>query len=62
MDVAEQFKPIALEMEIEAFKERATTLRGSLLWTGILGVLWLLSVFDRGVHAQSLADNLHYVK
>ncbi|MFZ9316139.1 MAG: apolipoprotein N-acyltransferase [Candidatus Nanopelagicaceae bacterium] len=47
LDIAEQFKPIALEMEIEAFKERATTLRGSLLWTGILGVLWLLSVFGQ---------------
>ncbi|MFZ9211906.1 MAG: apolipoprotein N-acyltransferase [Candidatus Nanopelagicaceae bacterium] len=45
--VAEQFKPVALEMEIEAFKERATTLRGSLLWTGILGVLWLLSIFGQ---------------
>jgi apolipoprotein N-acyltransferase len=45
LDIAEQFKPIALEMEIETFKDRATTIRGSLVWTGILGVLWLLSVF-----------------
>ena len=47
LDIAEQFKPIALEMEIEAFKDRATTIRGSLLWIGILGVLWLLSVFGQ---------------
>ena len=47
LDIAEQFKPIALEMEIETFKDRATTIRGSLLWTGILGVLWLLSVFGQ---------------
>ena len=47
LDIAEQFKPIALEMEIETFKDRATTIRGSLLWAGILGVLWLLSVFGQ---------------
>lgn len=47
LDIAEQFNPIALEMEIETFKDRATTIRGSLLWTGILGVLWLLSVFGQ---------------
>jgi apolipoprotein N-acyltransferase len=47
LDIAEQFKPIALEMEIETFKDRATTIRGSLLWIGILGVLWLLSVFGQ---------------
>jgi len=45
LDIAEQFKPIALEMEIETFKDRATTIRGSLLWTIVLGVLWLLNVF-----------------
>jgi len=47
LDIAEQFKPIALEMEIETFKDRTTTIRGSLLWMGILGVLWLLSVFGQ---------------
>ena len=47
LDIAEQFKPIALEMELETFKDRATTIRGSLLWAGILGVLWLLSVFGQ---------------
>ena len=45
LTAAEQFKPVALEMEIEAFKDRATTVRGSLFWTGILSVLWLLCVF-----------------
>jgi apolipoprotein N-acyltransferase len=45
--VAEQFKPVALEMEIEAFKDRATTVRGSLFWTGILSVLCLLCVFGQ---------------
>ena len=45
LEIAEEFKPVALEMEIEAFKDRATTIRGSRFWTGILGVLWLLSVF-----------------
>ena len=45
LTVAEQFKPVALEMEIEAFKDRATTVRGSLFWTGILSVLCLLCVF-----------------
>jgi hypothetical protein len=47
LDIAEQFKPIALEMEIEAFKDRATTIRGSLLWIGILGILWLLGVLGQ---------------
>ena len=47
LTVAEQFKPVALEMEIEAFKDRATTVRGSLLWMGILSVLWLLCVFGQ---------------
>jgi apolipoprotein N-acyltransferase len=45
LDMAEQFKPVALEMELETFKDRATSIRGSLLWTGTLGVLWLLSIF-----------------
>ena len=45
LTAAEQFKPVALEMEIEAFKDRATTVRGSLFWTGILSVLCLLCVF-----------------
>ncbi|NBP43456.1 MAG: hypothetical protein EBU65_04800, partial [Actinobacteria bacterium] len=45
LTAAEQFKPIALEMEIEAFKDRATTLRGSYSWVSILSVLWLLCVF-----------------
>ena len=43
--VAEQFRPVALEMEIKAFKDRATTVRGSYAWMGILSVLWLLCVF-----------------
>ena len=47
LKVAEQFRPVALEMEIEGFKDRATTVRGSLLWTGILSVLWLLCVFGQ---------------
>lgn len=47
LTVAEQFRPVALEMEIEGFKDRATTVRGSLLWTGILSVLWLLCVFGQ---------------
>ena len=47
LTAAEQFKPVALEMEIEAFKDRATTVRGSLFWTGILSVLWLLCVFGQ---------------
>lgn len=47
LTVAEQFRPVALEMEIEAFKDRATTVRGSFLWTGILSVLWLLCVFGQ---------------
>jgi len=47
LTAAEQFKPIALEMEIEAFKDRATTVRGSLFWTGILSVLSLLCVFGQ---------------
>ncbi|NDG69265.1 MAG: apolipoprotein N-acyltransferase [Actinobacteria bacterium] len=45
LTAAEPFKPIALEMEIEAFKDRATTLRGSYSWGGILSVLWLLCLF-----------------
>ena len=45
LTAAEQFRPVALEMEIETFKDRATTLRGSFLWTGILSLLWLLCVF-----------------
>jgi apolipoprotein N-acyltransferase len=45
LTAAEQFKPVALEMEIEAFNDRATTVRGSLFWTGILSVLWLLCLF-----------------
>lgn len=45
LTVAEQFRSVALEMEIEGFKDRATTVRGSFLWTGILSVLWLLCVF-----------------
>ena len=47
LTAAEQFKPVALEMEIEAFKDRATTVRGSLFWTGILSVLYLLCVFGQ---------------
>ena len=47
LTAAEQFKPVALEMEIEAFKDRATTVRGSLFWTGILSVLCLLCVFGQ---------------
>jgi apolipoprotein N-acyltransferase len=47
LTAAEQFRPVALEMEIEAFKDRATTVRRSLLWTGILSVLWLLCVFGQ---------------
>jgi apolipoprotein N-acyltransferase len=47
LTVAEQFKPVALEMEIEAFKDRATTVRGSLFWTGILSVLCLLCAFGQ---------------
>ena len=47
LTAAEQFKPVALEMEIEAFRDRATTVRGSLFWTGILSVLWLLCVFGQ---------------
>ena len=47
LTVAEQFRPVALEMEIEAFKDRATTVRGSLFWTGILSVLYLLCVFGQ---------------
>jgi len=47
LTVAEQFTPSALEMEIKAFKDRATTVRGSLFWTGILSVLWLLCVFGQ---------------
>ena len=47
LKVAEQFRPVALEIEIEGFKDRATTVRGSLLWTGILSVLWLLCVFGQ---------------
>jgi len=47
LTAAEQFKPVALEMEIEAFKDRATTVRGSLFWTGILSVLSLLCVFGQ---------------
>ncbi|MFZ9724866.1 MAG: apolipoprotein N-acyltransferase [Candidatus Nanopelagicaceae bacterium] len=43
--VAEQFRPVALEMEIETFKDRATTVRGSYAWMGILSLLWLLCVF-----------------
>ncbi|MGA0052053.1 MAG: apolipoprotein N-acyltransferase [Candidatus Nanopelagicaceae bacterium] len=45
LTVAEQFRPVALEMEIEAFKDRATTVRGSYAWMGILSLLWLLCVF-----------------
>jgi apolipoprotein N-acyltransferase len=45
LTVAEQFRPIALVMEIEAFKDRATTVRGSYAWMGILSLLWLLCVF-----------------
>ena len=47
LTAAEQFKPVPLEMEIEAFKDRATTVRGSLFWTGILSVLYLLCVFGQ---------------
>ena len=47
LTVAEQFKPVALEMEIEGLKDRETTVRGSLLWMGILSVLWLLCVFGQ---------------
>ena len=47
LTVAEQFTPIALEMEIKAFKDRATTVRGSYYWLGILSVLWLLCVFGQ---------------
>jgi apolipoprotein N-acyltransferase len=47
LTAAEQFIPVALEMEIEAFKDRATTVRGSLFWTGILSVLSLLCVFGQ---------------
>jgi apolipoprotein N-acyltransferase len=45
--IAEQFKPVALEMKIEALKSRATTLQGTSLWIGILSILWLLCVFLR---------------
>ncbi|MGA1243375.1 MAG: apolipoprotein N-acyltransferase [Candidatus Nanopelagicaceae bacterium] len=45
LTVAEQFRPVALEMEIETFKDRATTVRGSYAWMGILSLLWLLCVF-----------------
>ncbi|MGA1334949.1 MAG: apolipoprotein N-acyltransferase [Candidatus Nanopelagicaceae bacterium] len=45
LTVAEQFRPVALEMEIETFKDRATTVRGSYTWVGILSLLWLLCVF-----------------
>ena len=45
LTVAEQFRPVALVMEIEAFKNRATTVRGSYAWMGILILLWLLCVF-----------------
>ncbi|MEY3685424.1 MAG: hypothetical protein RJB00_374, partial [Actinomycetota bacterium] len=45
LTVAEQFRPVALEMEIKAFKDRATTVRGSYTWVGILSVLWLLGIF-----------------
>jgi apolipoprotein N-acyltransferase len=47
LTVAEQFTPIALEMEIKAFKDRATTVRGSYAWMGILSLLWLLCVFGQ---------------
>lgn len=55
LTVAEQFRPVALEMEIEGFKDRATTVRGSFLWTGILSLLWLLCVF--GQHRSRLVYN-----
>ena len=45
LTVPEQFRPVALEMEIETFKDRATTVRGSYAWLGILSVLWLLGIF-----------------
>ncbi|MGA1280342.1 MAG: apolipoprotein N-acyltransferase [Candidatus Nanopelagicaceae bacterium] len=45
LTVPEQFRPVALEMEIETFKDRATTVRGSYTWVGILSLLWLLCVF-----------------
>ena len=45
LTVPEQFRPVALEMEIETFKDRATTVRGSYAWMGILSVLWLLGIF-----------------
>ena len=47
LTVPEQFRPVALEMEIETFKDRATTVRGSYTWVGILSVLWLLGVFGQ---------------
>jgi apolipoprotein N-acyltransferase len=47
LTAAEQFKPVALEMEIETFRDRATTVRGSLFWTGVLSVLSLLCVFGQ---------------
>ena len=45
LTVAEQFRPVALEMEIEALKDRATTVRESYTWVGILSFLWLLGIF-----------------
>jgi apolipoprotein N-acyltransferase len=47
LTVPEQFRPVALEMEIETFKDRATTVRGSYPWVGILSLLCLLGIFGQ---------------